>query len=96
MAIKLKVLQPGLGVHKIENVSPFPKCNGLPVKLSIDPNIKPIQQPMRRIPIALENKVMTKLDEALALDITEPVLGHSPRISPTLIAFKKRAIFEYA
>lgn len=89
MAIKLKVLQPGLGVHKIENVSPFPKCNGLPVKLSIDPNIVPI-------PIEFKNKVMTKLDEALALDITEPVLGHSPRISPTLIAFKKRAIFEYA
>lgn len=40
-------------------------------------------------PIALENKVMTKLDETLDLDIIEPVLGHSPWISPMVIAFKE-------
>ncbi|KAL7739285.1 hypothetical protein ACLKA6_002623 [Drosophila palustris] len=44
---------------------------------------------MRRIPIALEDKVIAKLEEALALDIIEPVMGHSPWISPMVIAFKE-------
>lgn len=81
-AIKLKVLQLGLGVYKIVNVSLFSKWNGLPVKLSIDPNIVPI-------PIEFKNKVMTKLDEAPARDIIEPVLGHSSWISPMVIVFKE-------
>ncbi|KAH8308532.1 hypothetical protein KR059_008033, partial [Drosophila kikkawai] len=69
-------------------VTPFPKWKGLPVKLSINPDVKPIQQPLRRIPIALEDKVTSKLEEALALDIIERVIGHSPWISPMVIAFK--------
>nr|DAA65004.1 TPA_exp: gag-pol protein [Drosophila sechellia] len=88
-AIKLQVLRLGLEVHSIESVSPFPKWKGLPVKLSIDPDIKPVQQPMRRIPIALEEKVIGKLEEALALDIIEPVIGHSQWISPMVMTFKE-------
>jgi len=59
------------------------------MKLSIDTSIKLIQQPIRRIPIALEDKVIAKLEEAVGLDIIEPVIGHSPWISPVVIAFKE-------
>lgn len=88
-ALELNVLRLGLKVKKIDSVTPFPKWKGPPVKLSIDTNIKPIQQPIRRIPIALEDKVIAKLEEAVALDIIEPVIGHSPCISPMVIAFKE-------
>ncbi|KAH8306760.1 hypothetical protein KR215_000743, partial [Drosophila sulfurigaster] len=69
-------------------ITPFPKWKGVTVKLLIDPNIRPIQQPMRRIPVAIEAKVLSKLEEALSSDIIEPVVGHSPWISPIVIAFK--------
>ncbi|XP_043862583.1 uncharacterized protein LOC122756552 [Drosophila santomea] len=44
---------------------------------------------MRRIPAALEDKVMKKLDEALSRDIIEPVTGPSAWISPIVLAFKE-------
>lgn len=88
-ALQLNVLRLGLEVKRIETLAPFPKWNGPPVKLSIDASIKPIQQPIRRIPIALEDKVIAKLEEAIGLDIIEPVIGHSPWISPMVIAFKE-------
>lgn len=43
------------------------------VKLAIDLSVKPVQQPLRRIPIALEDKVAAKLEEAVQLDKIEPV-----------------------
>lgn len=85
---KLKVLRLGLNVNRIEEVKPFPKMKNIQVKLSIDTSIKPVQQPLRRIPIALEEKVAAKLEEAISLDIIEPVNGPSPWISPVVIAFK--------
>ncbi|KAH8283371.1 hypothetical protein KR054_000174, partial [Drosophila jambulina] len=69
-------------------ITPFPKWKGVTVKLLIDPSIRPIQQPMRRIPAAIEAKVLSKLEEALSNDIIEPVVGHSPWISPIVIAFQ--------
>jgi len=60
------VLRFGLKVKKIQKVTP-------PVKLSINTDVKPIQQPIRRIPVAPEDKVTAKLEEALALDIIDPV-----------------------
>ena len=40
------------------------------------------------MPVALEGKVEAKLNEALSLDIIEPVLGPSKWISPVVIVFK--------
>lgn len=88
-AIKLGVLKLGLEVNKIEAINPFPKIKNLRVKLAIDNTVKPIQQPMRRIPVALEQKLEDKLKEALAQDIIEPVVGPSSWISPIVIVFKR-------
>lgn len=87
-AVRLKVLRLGLDVNRIEDVMPFPKMKGVLVKLSIDHLVRPVQQPLRRIPIALEEKVANKLEEAIGLDIIEPVVGPSPWISPVVIVFK--------
>ncbi|KAI8122782.1 hypothetical protein CVS40_6534 [Lucilia cuprina] len=87
-SIVLKVLRLGLNVNRIENVKPFPKMKNIQVKLFSDTSVKPVQQPLRRIPIALEDKVSAKLDEAISLDIIEPVHGPSPWISPVVIVFK--------
>ncbi|KAH8348998.1 hypothetical protein KR084_007724, partial [Drosophila pseudotakahashii] len=70
------------------NVTAFPKWKDISIKLTIDPHIDPVRQPMRRISVALEGKVNDKLEEARKLDIIEPVSGHSPWISPIVIAFK--------
>lgn len=88
-AIKLGVLKLGLEVNKIEALNSFPKINDIKVKLAIDNTVKPIQQPMRRIPVALEQKVEDKLKEALAQDIIEPVVGPSSWISPIVIVYKR-------
>lgn len=58
------------------------------VKLSVDPYVKPVQQPMRRFPIAVENQVEDKLNAGLQRDIIEKVNGPSTWISPIVIAFK--------
>ncbi|XP_060650951.1 uncharacterized protein K02A2.6-like [Drosophila nasuta] len=62
---------------------------GVEIKLCIDPQIKPVQQPVRRIPVALEDKVAAKLDEALRRDIIESVTSPSRWISPIVLAFKE-------
>lgn len=87
-SVRLNVLRLGLDVNRIESAKAFPKMKSVQVKLSIDPSVKPVQQPFRRIPIALENKVANKLEEAISLDIIEPVVGPSPWISPVVIVFK--------
>ncbi|XP_043862245.1 uncharacterized protein K02A2.6-like [Drosophila santomea] len=88
-AIKLNVLRLGLNVNHIEEPTPFPKWKGVKVKLCIDPEIRPVQQPVRRIPVALEEKVHAKPEEALKRDIIEPVMGPSSWISPIVLAFKE-------
>ncbi|XP_043063219.1 uncharacterized protein K02A2.6-like [Drosophila yakuba] len=79
----------GLNVNRVEEPTPFPKWKGVKVKLCIDPEIRAVQQPVRRIPVALEEKVHAKLEEALGHDIIEPVLGPSSWISPIVLAFKE-------
>lgn len=59
------------------------------IRHSIDATIKPIQQPIRKIPVALENKVIAKLEEAVGFDIVETVICHSALISPMVIVFKE-------
>ena len=78
----------GLQIRNVDLVKPFPKIHGISIKLTINQNVKPVQQPLRRIPIALEETVSQKLDEALQSGITEAVCGPSQWISPIVIAFK--------
>ncbi|XP_053953714.1 uncharacterized protein LOC128860298 [Anastrepha ludens] len=56
-ATKLGVLRLGTNVNRVDRVEPFPKMLGVEIKLSINPDVKPVQQAMRRVPVALEKKV---------------------------------------
>ena len=87
-AKQLGVLKLGLGVNKVDNIEPFPKIKDVVSKLSIDPYVKPVQQPLRRVPIATEKQVEEKLDDALRCDIIEKVTEPSPWISPIVVTFK--------
>lgn len=88
-AIRLNVLRLGLNVNCVEETTPFPKWKGIKVKLWIDHEVKPVQQPLKRIPVALEDKVAANLKDALNRDIIEEVKGPSSWISPIVLAFKE-------
>ena len=45
------------------------------LQLHIDPEITPVQQPIRRVPFHTRKKVEQELDRLLKLDIIEPVSG---------------------
>uniref|UniRef100_A0ABD2W3B8 RNA-directed DNA polymerase n=1 Tax=Trichogramma kaykai TaxID=54128 RepID=A0ABD2W3B8_9HYME len=87
-AKQLGVLKLGMSVFAVNKVTPFTKIKNVLVKLSIDPYVKPVQQPVRRVPVAVEKQVEAKLNEALQKDIIEVVTGPSAWISPIVIVFK--------
>jgi transposase InsO family protein len=58
------------------------------VKLHIDNSVKPVVQPVRRIPFALREKVEAKLVELEQLDIIEHVEGPTSWVSPVVIVPK--------
>lgn len=87
-AKKLGVLKLGLRVNEINKPTTFPKIKNIQVKLSIDKTVRPVQQPARRIPIAVEGLVDKKLTEALQKDIIEKVEGPSEWVSPIVVMFK--------
>lgn len=55
--------------------------------LSIDKSLKPVEQPLRIIPFALEVNVESKLGMAVRQNIIEAVVGPSPYIFPVVIVF---------
>lgn len=87
-AKRIGVLKLGLGVNRIQEASPFPKIKNITVKLTIDKSVRPVQQPLRRVPMAIEALVENKLKEALQRDIIEPVEEYSAWISPIVVTFK--------
>ena len=75
---KYKALFTGVGLLK-----------GYELKLHIDESVKPVAQPVRRIPFGLREKVDKKLDQLLELDIIEEVPdGPSGWISPLVVVPK--------
>jgi hypothetical protein len=86
-AMNLGVLRVGLDICNVNQDSPFPKIKNVKIQLKIDPNVRPVVQPYRRIPIALEEKVENKLNDALKMGIIEPV-EYSPWVSPIVVVLK--------
>ena len=75
---KYKALFTGVGLLK-----------GYELRLHIDESLKPVAQPVRRVPFGLREKVDKKLDQLLKLDIIEEVPdGPSGWISPLVVAAK--------
>ncbi|XP_060806004.1 uncharacterized protein K02A2.6-like [Amyelois transitella] len=87
-SISMGVLRIGLEVNQTEMEAPFPKLKGVQINISIDDKIHPISQPLRRIPIPLEEKVDTKIKELIDRDIIEEVQGPSKWVSPIVPVLK--------
>ena len=51
------------------------KLRGYKVNFHIDKNVSPVAQPVRRLPLCIRAKVKAKIDELVANDIIEPVVG---------------------
>ena len=61
------------------------KLKSKQVTLHIDPAVKPVAQPLRRIPFNLQDKVERKVQELLDYDIIEEVDGPTPWVNPVVI-----------
>ena len=70
------------GVGKLKNKQ---------ISLDIDPTVKPIAQPYRRIPFNLRGKIRDKTTELLDMGIIEPVEGPAPWVNPVVIVPKNNA-----
>ena len=98
-AISLGVLKLGAHVNSLDGAKgeasifeKFPGCCELigklkdfQVKVPTDPEIPPIAQPIRRVPYHLRDKLSTKLDEHVELDIIEKMSGPSSWVSPVVV-----------
>lgn len=68
--------------------APYSKIAGIKIHIQMNPEMVPIFQPVRRIPIPLEGAVNAKLDELLARDIIEVKNGPASWVSPLVVANK--------
>ena len=64
------------------------KLNTKQISLHIDPEVKPVAQPLRRTPFNLRQKVEKKIKELLDMDIIEPVNGPTPWVNAAVIVPK--------
>ena len=64
------------------------KVRGKVVKLQIDPDVQPKQQPHRRIPFHVRQDVEKELERLESLDIIEKVTGPTPWVSPIVVVPK--------
>ena len=100
-AIKLGVLMIGVGVAVVTSTNQalqqqYPevfngigKLKGKQITLDIDPKVKPVVQPYRRIPFNLRDMVEEKIEELLQKDIIEPVESVTPWVNPVVIIPEK-------
>jgi hypothetical protein len=57
--------------------------------IPIDKDVKPVIQPLRRIPYNLRDLMETELKDLLLKGITERIEGHTPWLSPALMVPKR-------
>lgn len=88
-AIQLNVLRMGLNINHLEETAVLPKIKDVQIKLAINKSVRPVKQPLRRVPVSVEAAIKAKLEEAVVQDIIEPVTTPSDWISPILVLFKK-------
>lgn len=67
---------------------PFPKIKGVRIRLPIDASVKPIKQPLRRIPVMLMESIKKKLDEMESQEIIQKVVEPSEWTSPMVPVLK--------
>ena len=86
-AEQLGILKVGLDINRVQ-VDPIPKMKGITAKIKMNPQIIPFYQPMRRIPIPLEESVDRKLDGLLKRDIIKIKTGPTTWVSPLVVVRK--------
>ena len=96
-AMKLGVLKIGVDIATVaeakqtlkqqfpEVFSGIGKLKSKQVTLHLDPNVKPVAQPLRRTPFNLQERVEKKIRELLDCDIIEEVDGPTPWVNPVVI-----------
>ena len=94
-SIKFGILKMGMEINLIGNSeiqALFDDCckgvgklKNFQLQLHVDENVKPIVQPLRRLPFALRDKVAQKLRELEDDDIIERVEGPTPWVSPLVV-----------
>lgn len=87
-AFELNILKIGECVNNVVTTGETGKIKGIVVNIPIDPSVRPVAQPYRRIPVALEESVDTKIQELLSAGIIEKVDGPSEWISPVVVVPK--------
>ncbi|XP_062541275.1 uncharacterized protein K02A2.6-like [Armigeres subalbatus] len=88
-AKKLGVLKVGVGVNNVNvELKPFSKIRGVEATIEMDPNIRPVFQPLRRVPIPIEAAVNSKLEQLLVRDIIEVKKGPASWVSPLVVVGK--------
>ena len=65
-----------------------PAINGYVHKVTVHPTVRPVQQPLRRLPFAVRDEVTAKLAEMEAAGIIERV-DASPWVSPIVVSRKR-------
>lgn len=86
---QLGVLKIGLDINHIaSSIKPFTKITDVQVHIRTHSHIKPVFQPLRRVPIPMEEAVNKKLDQLLARDIIEVKQGPVTWVSPLVIVGK--------
>ena len=60
--------------------------------IPIDQNVKPVAQPMRRVPFSMRDKIDQKLNELVDLDVIQRAEGPTPWISPVAVLPKANGV----
>lgn len=91
-ATRMKILKIGECVNHIETLDKIGKIKDIVINIPINPNVKPVVQPYRRIPVALEETVDARIDELLKMGVIEKVEGPSSWISPVVVVPKENDV----
>lgn len=85
----LGVLKVGIDVNHVEaKIEPFSKISDVKAHIRMLPDVRPVFQPLRRVPIPMEEAVNRKLDQLLQRDIIEAKQGPATWVSPLVIVGK--------
>lgn len=91
-AYALGMLKIGYAVNRIveskKMESKFPKVPNVQIKIHVDPNVKPVAQPLRRLPLALDKEVEEMIQKMREDGIIEEDHEPSGWVSPVVPARK--------
>lgn len=88
-AKELGVLKIGVNISQVDATpKALSKINGLQIHIHMNHAVKPVFQPVRRLPVALEDAVNRKLDDLIKRDIIEEKKGPTSWVSPLVVVGK--------